>query len=128
MFPSLPKDGMHFFVFPKAVALTQGNKVSLSTWYLGAFYARLDKCLKNITRSVGRSNIVSYVNTNFLQLFLWEKFRAISPLPLEFKTIQLKKIDVVDKVKKSQQKSRGQMWYEVTWPMEAPRNTIPNDR
>lgn len=74
VFPSPPGNGMHPFIFPMVVSLTQGKRLTLAPWYLGAFHARINKCSRNITRSVGRYDVVSYVGANSLQLFLLERF------------------------------------------------------
>lgn len=48
----------------------------------------------------------------------------MSLMPSEFKTIQPERVDEVDKVTKSQLKSRGRRWHEVTWPTEMPRQSL----
>lgn len=42
-------------------------------------YARLDECVNNILRSIGRYDIVTHTDTCFLQIFLWERYGAIAP-------------------------------------------------
>lgn len=64
--PSPPEDAIHPFVFPVAMSLAQGKKLALVPWYLGFFYARLDKCLRNTTCSAGRYDVVCYIDANFL--------------------------------------------------------------
>lgn len=61
------------------VLLTQEKRLALAQWHLGALYTRLVEYSKNIAQSIGRYDVVSYVDANFLQLFLWESFRALSP-------------------------------------------------
>lgn len=48
---------------PKEVTL-------LALCYLGTLYTQLDECACNIIRSVGRYDVVSYVDANFVQLFM----------------------------------------------------------
>lgn len=66
VFPSPLEDDMYVFAFPMAVLLAQGKKLALAPWYLGSLYARLDECSKNITQSVERYDVVSYMDANFL--------------------------------------------------------------
>lgn len=81
VFPNPSEDGTHAFVFPMEVSHAQGKRLALASWYLGSLYAHLEECLRNITRSFGRYDVVSFVDTNFLQLFLWERFRVLFPKP-----------------------------------------------
>lgn len=67
--------------------------------YLGSLYDRLNQCVYNIFPSVGRYDVITYANTAFLQMFLWERFRALSPTPVEFKAFKLQ-IVVVKGVRK----------------------------
>lgn len=78
-----------------------------------SLYARLDQCSRNVTRSVGRYNTVSYVAANFLQLFLCEQFRVLSPKPREFKAHKPQRLDGVERVRSSQLDCRGRRWYET---------------
>lgn len=65
--------------------------------FLVPFYTRLDECLND---AVGRYHVVSYANANFLQLFLCERFGALSPIPVKFKPTKPQKI-VIDGVEKN---------------------------
>lgn len=49
----------------------------------------------------GQYDVVTYVNTYFLHLFLWERFREISPMTVDFKAIKPWVVDGVEKVKSS---------------------------
>lgn len=84
VFPSPPDDWLNFFVFPMAVLLTQKKPVALGPWFLGSLYKRLDECGRHIGRSVGRYDVISYVEVNFLQLYLWERFEKLAPISQEF--------------------------------------------
>lgn len=66
VFPSPPEYGVHPSVFPMAVLLAQGKRLPLAAWYLGVLYARLDEATRNVTRSMGRYDVVSYFDFNFL--------------------------------------------------------------
>lgn len=94
----------------------------LAPLFSGSFYARLNECL---ARSVGRYDVVTYVDANFLQLFLWERGGALSPILVEFKRAKLEKIivNVVEKEKTSHLKPRGLRWSGVTWS-EEPRKPL----
>lgn len=83
----------------------------MAAWYLGALYARLDEAVRNVARSMGRYDMVSYVNANFLQLFLWERFKCFAPEPGIFKAPQSQLVDGVEKVKASHLASRARRWY-----------------
>lgn len=82
-----------------AVLLAQGKRLPLAAWYLGVLYARLDEATRNVTRSMGRYAVVSYVDANFLQLFLWERFKGLAPKPRAFKAPRPQLVDGVKKVK-----------------------------
>lgn len=60
------------------VMLAQRRRLALASWFLGSLYARLDECSQNVTRSMGNYDAVSYIEANFLQLFLWERFEAFA--------------------------------------------------
>lgn len=62
--------------------------MALAPWFLGSLYACLNECTRNITQSLGQYNVVSYVDVNFLQLFLWERFQGLSTKPRVFKAPQ----------------------------------------
>lgn len=61
--------------------------------YLGALYAQLDERVRNAIQSVGRHDVVTYIDANFLQLFIWERFHMLSPEPNELKVVIPQRID-----------------------------------
>lgn len=61
---------------------------------------------------MGRYDVVSYVDANFLQLFLWERFEGLAPKPRDFKAPRPQIVDGVEKVKTSLLASRARRWYE----------------
>lgn len=67
------------------IHLTRGKKVA--SIYLGSLYVRLDKCVADPTRSLGRYDIVAHVDFVFLQMFMWECFGLIAPVLVEYATI-----------------------------------------
>lgn len=62
----------------------KGKKVALPPIYLGSSYARLDECFANMMGSLGRHDVVSYVDSAFQQLFLWERFETLAPTHIEY--------------------------------------------
>lgn len=94
-----------------AALLARGKRSPLAAWYLGTLYARLDECVRNITQSKDRYDVVSYVDANFLQLFLWERFENLVPKSRVFKAPQPQFVDGVERVKSSHLASRARRWY-----------------
>lgn len=39
-------------------------------------------------KSVDPYGVITYVDASFLQMFLWERFRPLSPVPVEFKSVK----------------------------------------
>lgn len=68
--------------------------------------------------------MVCYVDSNFLKLFLWERFRVSSSMPREFKEAKPQLIDWVERIKTSHLRSRRRGCYKVTWPTEALRKPL----
>lgn len=82
--PSGPEDGINAYVFPLAVRLARGKKLSLGPLYLGLLYARVDECVRNITSSMGGYDVFTHVDSAFIQIFLWKRFGRIVLRPAEF--------------------------------------------
>lgn len=55
--------------------------------------------LSNIFQSVGKYDVIMYVGTYFLQMFLRERFGALSSKPVEFKAAKPEKV-IIDEVEK----------------------------
>lgn len=91
--------------------LAQGKKLALEPWFLGSLFARLDECCQNVVRSMGRYDAVSYIEANFLQLFLWERFEGLAPEARPFKAPQPQVVDGVECVKTSHLASPARRWY-----------------
>lgn len=116
VFPSPPDDGLNPFMFRMAVLLAQKKPVALGPWFLGSLYKSLDECGRNITRSVGRFDVVCYVEANFLQLYLWERFASIAPVPTTFAPVPAQRVQGVLKVDASLLRVRGTRWFGVKRP------------
>lgn len=56
-----------------------GKNLPLEPLYLGSLYALLDESYENVTPSVGCYDVVTFIDTSFLQIFLWERFSSIVP-------------------------------------------------
>lgn len=69
---------------------SSGKKFALALVYLGALYERPDECSNSITWSLSRYDMVCYADTKF---FLWKRFREVSSMPREFKTVKLQLLD-----------------------------------
>lgn len=74
----MPEDGLYGYETLLVVMLVGEKRLALAHLYLGSLYARLDQCSCYIFKSVGQYDVVSYVDASFLQMFLWETFRALS--------------------------------------------------
>lgn len=72
-----------------AIFLAKGERLALAPLYLRSLYASLDKCVNNVLHFVGRYDVVTNIDTGFLQTFLWETFRANAPKPVEFPTMEM---------------------------------------
>lgn len=59
-------------------------------------YFKLDECARNIIRSVGRYDVICYVDANFLQLFIGNV--SFTPKLLEFEQVPIQRVDGVDRV------------------------------
>lgn len=85
IFPSGSEDSLNDYVFPLVVLLAKGKKVALPLIYLGCFCnARLDECVVKCGRSIERYDVVSCMDSVFLQTFLCEHFEALRPAPIEY--------------------------------------------
>lgn len=99
----------------------------LEPWFLGSLFNRLVKRGRNIAGLVGRHDVICYAEVNFLKRFLWERFASLAPVPWEFDSIPLKKVQRVNKVQMSLLKVRGTRWLGLL-RLEAPRRLPEDDR
>lgn len=77
-----------FFLWLSLIA--KGIKFVLVPLYLGPLYARMDECAGNITREVGRYDVVTHAHSSFLQVFIWERSPVIVLMHTEFPTVVMK--------------------------------------
>lgn len=99
--PSCPKNGSDAYVFPLAIQLAKGESLALVPLYLCSLFFELDECIQNIVLSVGCYHVVTHADTPILKIFIWERFRTISPRPIEFKAVEMVKVEIdVEIIKK----------------------------
>ena len=55
--------------------------MALGPLFLGTLYCHLDLMQECHERSLGRYNLVSYLDTMFLHMFIYEHFPHIAPIP-----------------------------------------------
>lgn len=84
----VPRRWVHIYIFPLATLLAIGKGCPSPSLSLGSLYDRLEEYAHNIFPSFGRYNVVIYIDTEFLQMFLWERFVVLSPKPVEFDAIE----------------------------------------
>lgn len=75
--------------------------LALTRIYQGWLYARLDECITNIVQSIGRYDVLIHAYTSFLQMFLWEHFRALVPKLVEFATMEMEEVVTVAGTRKN---------------------------
>lgn len=67
----------------------QRRETRFSTPLPWSLYARLEEYVSNIARSMGMYNAMTYTETGFLQIFLWQGCGAVAPKPIEFSAIEM---------------------------------------
>lgn len=53
----------------------------------GSLYTQLDECVANMTRWQGCYDVVSHVDSMFLQMFMWEHFENLVHTSIEYSAI-----------------------------------------
>ncbi|KAF7130334.1 hypothetical protein RHSIM_Rhsim10G0117000 [Rhododendron simsii] len=84
IFPGPPKDGVDTTLFELAAILASGESVPLAPLFLGTLFKRLGMIQDAARRSCGRYDLPIYVATNFLHMFLFERFPKVAPKPNDF--------------------------------------------
>ncbi|CAL2233352.1 unnamed protein product [Prunus armeniaca] len=83
LFCDFSQDCLHGRVFPLALAIARGSMIPLAPMFLGHLYRLLDQIQFLEKGAAGTMAVETFVNSSFLQIFLWERFKGIevSPLP-----------------------------------------------
>lgn len=53
---------------------------------------RLDECVGNIMKSVGRFHVVAMPTLHFLT-FLWERFKSLRPKPTQYDAVEMVEVE-----------------------------------
>lgn len=63
---------------------------------------------------MGRYTVISYANSTFIQMFLWERFNSVAPQPTLFEAVNLVTVEdvngIVKTVPNKPEKMRAQRW------------------
>ncbi|CAL2255872.1 unnamed protein product [Prunus armeniaca] len=83
LFCDFSQDCLHEHVFPLALAIARGSVLALAPMFLGHLYRLLDQVQLLEKGAAGTMTVETFLNSNLLQVFLWERFKGIevSPLP-----------------------------------------------
>ncbi|XP_028114770.1 uncharacterized protein LOC114312687 [Camellia sinensis] len=90
-----PPNSLNPFVFPLAVRLFRGDRIPLAPLFLGNLYYQLDLLHRDMVRSVGRYEPASFIHSQFLLCFFFERFSKFVPTPTAFEAEVLR--EIVDK-------------------------------
>lgn len=64
--PTGRADGINPYVFPLAIWLVRGEKLALTPIFLSSLFFRLDECVRNLLKSMGR--VYSCLLRNFFSI------------------------------------------------------------
>lgn len=80
--------------------------------YLGSLYARLGDCSQHVFKSIEWYDVALYIEASFLQMFLRERFGALSPVVVKFEPMKPQKVSIngVGREKTSHHKPRVIRW------------------
>ncbi|CAL8175193.1 unnamed protein product [Prunus armeniaca] len=70
------QDCLHGRVFPLALAIARGSMIPLAPMFLGHLYRLLDQIQFLEKGAAGTMAMETFVNSSFLQIFLWERFKG----------------------------------------------------
>lgn len=65
-----------------------------STNLSGLIICTLGRGVANMTRALRHYDVVPYLDSTFLQMFLWECFEALTPAPVEYSATVSNRIGV----------------------------------
>ncbi|CAL8121399.1 unnamed protein product [Prunus armeniaca] len=77
LFCDFSQDCLHGRVFPLALAIAQGSMILLAPMFLAHLYRLLDHIQFLEKGEAGTMAVETFVNSSFLQIFLWERFRGV---------------------------------------------------
>ncbi|CAL8152639.1 unnamed protein product [Prunus armeniaca] len=83
LFCDFSQDCLQERIFPLALAIAQGSMIPVAPMFLGHLYRLLDQIQFLEKGTAGTMAVETFVNSSFLQIFLWERFEGVevSPLP-----------------------------------------------
>ncbi|PQQ08219.1 uncharacterized protein Pyn_40689 [Prunus yedoensis var. nudiflora] len=70
-------DCLHEHVFPLALAIARGDAIPLAPMFLGHLYQLLDRTQLFEKNASGIMGVETFLNSGFLQVFLWEHFKGL---------------------------------------------------
>ncbi|XP_021826614.1 uncharacterized protein LOC110767396 isoform X2 [Prunus avium] len=82
VFCDFSSDYMHERVFPLALAIGRGDVIPLAPMFLGYLYRLLDQVHLLEKGAAGTMAVESFLNSSFLQVFLWEHINGLDVCPL----------------------------------------------
>ncbi|CAL2256985.1 unnamed protein product [Prunus armeniaca] len=71
------QDCLHERVFPLALAIARGDTIPLAPMFLGHLYRLLNQTQLLQKSASGTMGVETLLNSGFLQVFLWERFRGL---------------------------------------------------
>lgn len=84
LFPDFPIDAPSECVFYLAVRIARGDRFPLGPLFLGHLFQQLDHLSADLERSVGRYDITTMVQTQFLIALVYEHFPSAAPKAKKF--------------------------------------------
>lgn len=64
------EDSLNSYIFSLVIFLVKVERMALASIYLRSLYARLEECVANVIEPLGHYDVVTHVNSSFLQMFL----------------------------------------------------------
>lgn len=76
-----------------AVHLAKRERLALGPIYLRSFFYKLDECVQNIVKFIGRYHVMTHVITVFMQIFLWGLFGKLSLKPTQYDAMEMMEME-----------------------------------
>ncbi|KAL6279072.1 hypothetical protein ACE6H2_015953 [Prunus campanulata] len=89
VFCDFSSDCMHERVFPLALAIARGDMIPLAPMFLGYLYRLLDQVHLLEKGAAGTMAVESFLNSGFLQVFLWEHINGLDVCPSPYSQAKL---------------------------------------